>query len=501
MYPSLYINIINKIEERFPVDEWTIDGINIWPLIRINERHIFNDSIHLEIESKISASKLKKGRSIHQKLIKPIFNHFAAKFFDCCSNDSFKGKKDILFVSNTNLRRILISRKWYDVFCDPLVDYLEIEEKKCLILERTPLNNYIYPRYRKSIYIQLLLERISLKNKFSRHPKTVILLEKYDEVTNYIKREIPDFKLIDVNGLLKKYYLVRLYKNFFINIINEVQPKIGFFVSFYGLVGMGFNWACREACIPSVDLQHGLQGDYHSAYSSWKKIPQKGYSLLPNIFWCWGDNEYATINKWNALVKEFHYPIVGGNPFIEKWKNDKAIKAPYKSTLERLLDTNIIKILITDQGIGLPAWFVKSILNSSNDIKWYLRLHPRPKIPSLNDVITNTFGECENVEIEETTKLPLFSLLDKIDLHITQWSSTVIEALEFGVPSIIIHEFGEELFKKYIQTGDVSYVSNQKELFFEIMNLKKRIFKKQNYKQKSKRALQALVRNYLPGAV
>jgi len=44
--PEHSIKLINEIENKFLVDEWKIDGVRVWPLIRINENWSRINSIH-----------------------------------------------------------------------------------------------------------------------------------------------------------------------------------------------------------------------------------------------------------------------------------------------------------------------------------------------------------------------------------------------------------------------------------------------------------------------
>jgi len=55
-------------------------------------------------------------------------------------------------------------------------------------------------------------------------------------------------------------------------------------------------------------------------------------------------------------------------------------------------------------------------------------------------------GQNDNVDIKNATDLPLMALLERVDIHIPLWSSTVLEAKQFGVPSIVVHENGQDLF-------------------------------------------------------
>ena len=45
----------------------------------------------------------------------------------------------------------------------------------------------------------------------------------------------------------------------------------------------GAIWAAKEFGIEIYDYQHGIQGDYHFAYSKWLNMPVNGYTFLPNF--------------------------------------------------------------------------------------------------------------------------------------------------------------------------------------------------------------------------
>ena len=62
----------------------------------------------------------------------------------------------------------------------------------------------------------------------------------------------------------------------------------------------------------------------------------------------------------------------------------------------------------------------------------------------------------------QSRKLPLWSLLEIVDLHVTQWSTTVLEAYEFGIPSIIIHPIGLEIFFQEYKKGYVKTAFSKK---------------------------------------
>ena len=83
---------------------------------------------------------------------------------------------------------------------------------------------------------------------------------------------------------------------------------------------MAFNLSCRRFGIPSIDIQHGVQGDYNAGYGRWLRVPVAGYELLPSIFWCWSKDEADSIEKWSQKVQASHKAIVGGNLFLDLWR-------------------------------------------------------------------------------------------------------------------------------------------------------------------------------------
>jgi hypothetical protein len=58
-----------------------------------------------------------------------------------------------------------------------------------------------------------------------------------------------------------------------------------------------------------------------------------------------------------------------------------------------------------------------------------------------------------NGEVDLATDLPLYALLRQMDLHLTFYSSSVLEAKDLGVPSIVVGDYGKELFSDQILSG------------------------------------------------
>jgi len=471
--PSEYMDIVNDIEEKFPVSEWIINGIHIWPLIRINENWVYEKEVSKQIKGHNYTNQLFNRASFFKNIIYSQFNFLHACLKDSGKNQRVKGSFDAIFVSKTTQRRFFISNRWYDITCDPFIDYFENKGLRNFVLELAPSSKYIIPRYRDTKFVQPSFDLIPILSKCKTKRKSSYSLEGYDDLHLLLNHMGLSKYIPSKNYLIKKTILINTYKQFYLKIFSKVKPKIGFFVCYYGTKGMAFNLACHEFGIPSVDIQHGVAGEFHRAYGKWNSIPRNGFELLPIFFWCWSEVEAESINKWRLKESGCHIPIVGGYLGIQKWLSENTAFSKYKEKAQEIIRPDKINLLVTHQGIKLPKWFIEIIKHASPHYKWFIRLHPKPKrsMKNIDDIMT--VEKNENVDIENATELPLMALLERIDIHITLWSSTVLEAKQFGVPSIVIHENGKDLFKNEIENGDVKMALSRTQFMAHVHELMK----------------------------
>ena len=466
MKPSQYMNIINDLEKKFPVDRWVIDGIHAWPLIRILlANKMQNRTQAIDADHRYNAfHKLKVGFNLLNSILKYSYS-FALDF---PNNEMVAQKKDAIFLTITN-DRVLLNGSFYNRFVDPLVECLDDLGAKSLVLEMAPRGKYCIPRHRSSKYIQPCLDYCLLRNnipiKIAQHPN--FQLDSYDEFINYFESLNLGISTPSAQHVKKKLSLVRDIASYFEKIIEQTNASIGLTTQYYDVIGMAFNLACRKANIISVDIQHGMQGELHRAYGRWLKVPEKGYELLPEVFWCWSEQEAKTIKSWNSGIEDFHKPLVGGNSWLIKWLNEKdPMVSTYDEKILKLKGprNDMIHILYTLQIEAIPEWVLQSILESSDSCFWWIRVHPtqihqRAQIKKLlRDYNLN------NTELERASEWPVYALLRNSDAHVTAWSTTVLEAADFGVPSIIIHEFGADLFQDQISSGVAKVAYSTEEL-------------------------------------
>ena len=138
------IRIINDIERKFNVDNWIIDDLHVWPLIRIDL--MFNlyytklPALQNEVDTYY---KIKNAANILKGTLKYLYS----SIIDYKNNDKLS-KVDVLFISDTD-SRVLIDKKWYNRHCRPFIDYFNNKDIKTISLEKS--HRYLIPRSYKSI--------------------------------------------------------------------------------------------------------------------------------------------------------------------------------------------------------------------------------------------------------------------------------------------------------------------------------------------------------------
>jgi hypothetical protein len=455
MKPSEYLNILNEIEIKYPVNEWAYKGVKIWPVIRLNL------AMKLHQQSEKSTEKSQSIKTDNR----PFFSTYIDPFLKGREYENPVVKKsDIVFLTHS-LFKVNIKDKWYDRFVDPLVDQLNDLHKTAYTLEYSSKDEYQPHTYHPTTMIQWELNMIRLKAKLMNKlgtPKAEF--RSFHDVNMHLKKF--DVQMNSQLSYVKYLSLIIEMSKYFERILRKSEAKVGMVVYYYGTEGMAFNLACSRIGIPSVDLQHGVQGPYHRAYGSWSNVPDSGYELLPRHFWCWDEKDASSINSW-ADKTNYHKAFVGGNSWLELWKNKKAdvpfIKEYQERSLQLIEEENKKKVVLVSLQTGrdIPSLLIELMNKGEKDWYWFIRLHPHmlKQKEGIVKKLTNDLDNTISYNIDEATNLPLYAILPYVDLHITEWSSVVIEAKEFGVKSLIVHEFGKELFKQEIDS-EFAYYSN-----------------------------------------
>ena len=478
------MDLLNQVEGHFPVDQWMIHGIHIWPLVRLElATDLTNYSMYPALyHSTRSVSKGSRLTSLFLQEVRALlrFGHAYLKEF---SKNAKPRRAEVVFLSDGISFSYLID-SWYEKFCDPLIS--ELEEHRIPFFLMTPSREYFTPRRTPSMFIQPSLDTIRAKTLLSSNKGFgEERLDGFQEFIDFIKSR--DLKITSpgLKRMKDEFTLIMKYSEFFEQVLRQIKPRSAFVVSYYNVAGMALNLACRNLGIVSVDIQHGLQGDLHWAYGRWNNVPETGYEVLPNLFWVWSNLEAEAIKRWNSSVSEWHQPVVGGNLFLDLWRSsENEIVKYYDNEIGNAKGNkkHLIHVLYT---IGYEdADKLRTILSTMRQTEslcyWWLRVHPG-KLKERNSfkkwVRENRIS---NGEVDLATDLPLYALLRQMDLHLTFYSSSVFEAEDLGVPSVVVGDYGKELFSYQISTGWALPADTPEEI---ISGIKAQFHKREEFKK------------------
>jgi hypothetical protein len=435
------VDLITGLEERYPVEDWRLQGVDLWPVLR---NLVFSTWFFQNEESK-GAEKEKKAtsRSAFRKLLLSVL--YWLKFIIAPPK-----RADILFSGSATFR-VNFSGASMNRYFDPIMDHLE--ESKISVISAEQRSDNLKGCYKR--------DRIISFGRFFPMANIIIKLKYKKTVSTEIER-LTDLKacLEEIQQLIPGIHAVFLKRQLaymastilawafvFDKVLARVKPRYVFGLCYYSLPMYGMNLSAHRRGISSVDMQHGTQGELQINYSKFTKVPIDGHTVMPKIFWCWDETSASNIKKWTNL-QHFHRVVVGGNPWVDYLRK---INLPLDAQGKKL-------ILYTLQPIEplLEPYVLETIKNTSDVYTWWLRIHPRQIAdkPRLEKLLKAN-GVLPFVNLEEASNLPLPMILKHTAVHVSRFSGAVIEAALLGVVSIVTDETGVTVFEPEIRDGSV----------------------------------------------
>lgn len=468
---SDFMRLLEDIETNSEVTEWKIDDIHIWPIVRFN---LFFAGVSIKRKSSQEISEQRKTEiKLCQMLsqLKGIGKDWGmAQQQKVDRHIKGLGNAEFVFLSQTSNRNTQINQLWYDRICNPYIDLLKDFGKRSCLLECTPFHLYRMPRYGDSLLIQKDINNCKIQGKIFLRRKAIDEISSLSGFASFQQRihssSITSYS-VTASKLAAQIASIKIMSQYFKNVLDTLKPLVGFTVPYYWDVGMAFNLACRSYGINCVDIQHGVQNPLHPAYASWHSVPVNGYKLLPSHFLCWSQYEVQLINQWRETQTKEHEPVAIGNLGLLAGARDKEschigdLNERINSLRHRSFSTADdqgnapVQILLTLQPFDhlFPSWFLESIKALPQHWLWWVRLHPamisqREKIYEFMDS-----QALDNVEVRLATESPLPRLLTKMDVHLTQSSSVVLEAADFGIPSVLTDPLALDLYPMQVDAG------------------------------------------------
>ena len=467
------VNILNEIEKKFPVDEWKIDEIEIWPILREKIAiYLFRNTMIYNNNNKI----FKKIYKIY-RIFQEFYIYFKVNIMD--KKHSVKENKNFkILISSCNIDRTLElgDKSFYDINCDTFYDIFNNNYKiNTLIFEQFFNNKQNLPRYSKSKIFNIIILKARILSKLTFF-KVNFQLTKYNEFKDYVNELGIPLSLVSEKKVKTEIIFYKFLSEYLIKKIKKTNIKLVLMMCYYSAPNFALSLACNKLNIPCIDIQHGCAGSsFHFMYYSWLNIPINGYKLLPTGFWCWDKEDAESIKNWK--YKGFSPKIIHGGRLIRKqWLYKTGVLYNYYNGKIRPYIENKDRskklILITLQpGIIYPEWF-KNIILTEKKYFWIIREHFSSDFYQ-TDFMTNLIKK-ENILITKSKDYPLEFLLSIIDLHVTFSSSVIIDAEYFSKQSIMLDNKNCDRYKKYIEIGCLECANNAKEFSFKVNKLLKK---------------------------
>jgi hypothetical protein len=421
------MQLLKGVEDLTPLDELTVDGICVWPILRIYTayrlRELNPDSMTPSRQPRWYKRWMSKRAIPRMQSAEGNMNHLE--------------KVDFLTLAHPSHRTDMVEGKAFNRYLDPLHHFLAPQKGihlEALFSEDNLKASYYSPTY--SLLSRLeesRLARGSSRNKWSGgmyvwckemqelfsdtyfHPENVAYW------LDIVEASVPMFKAI----------------------LEEAEAKVLFVSAFYDPVLFGALRAANELGIPAVDVQHGVQGAYHFAYNGYRGIPPSAYTYLPSRFWHYTQADIDQTSQSFDPERTKHQLM--GNQWMEFWKEEVQQPSAKEHPFTILYTLGISESLLDEQ--------VLFAMKANPDYRWYVRMHPRA-LHRLKEVETELQAAgITNYEVKDANSLPIFELLSQSKVHVTRQSTVALEALDFQVPTLLTSTNGFDYYNTYLDKG------------------------------------------------
>jgi hypothetical protein len=456
MRSSDTLDAIGAIERRYPVADWRVGGLRVWPIVRVRVY-----TVHTLARLQQTGPVRGRGRRLLDlagRAVTSIGRVTRAAISDWRGNRWPRPGVAAVFLSD-GVSFSPAGGTWFDRVCDPLILWLEARGLSAFVL--TPQFEARVPRRTGSMFVQPLLDAVKLlgtmRGRRARAQSPASELPQYAEVRAELAAAGLSDAMPTVEWLHAQVSRIQALAAFYDWIFERTRPRRAFVNTYYSAEGMAFVLAARRRGIAVADLQHGIQGPHHVAYGRWVNLPQAGYELLPDEFWVWGDAEARAIEAWQPGTT--HRVARTGNAWLQIWRQGTmsfVADAVAAATRTRATSNRQHHVLFSVTW-GTPAQHdvdVVAALGQLPDSYFiWVRLHPLQARARSGIRAMLERALPGRYELDTATDLPLPAVLRAVDLNLTHCSTTVIEAAAWGIRTVITSTYGAELFEEQIAAG------------------------------------------------
>jgi hypothetical protein len=260
--------------------------------------------------------------------------------------------------------------------------------------------------------------------------------------------------------------------SFFHSLLSQLQPKFVFVRCFYSPIWLSLRLAAESLKIAVVDLQHGITGPYHSAYTHWTGLREGVCNILPTWFWAWDERSACNLSQLDGSPLPNVRIRNSGNP----WRTfQKTIDwgAHVSDVLKKF--KSFKRIILVALGYSLsrfPPFVIPALAlleKNHSDHLVLIRRHPAEDdnySAEFMAELSPLLSARTNIDFENASALPLELVLDIADTVLCDYSTVAVEAHHYGCQVVLTNKAA--IIDLFVQgppsDASISFVSSTKEV-------------------------------------
>jgi hypothetical protein len=429
---SAFARWVQWAEERFPVADWRVDGVHVWPLVRLNLYHAnFNppSGVARGVLSRIA------GRAVGE-----AHAWARAVLADYRMNSRLDRSADAVFLAYSIGAQPILNGRCFNPLLAPYVDAFEQAGVRTSVWEMSPSGEYNVPRSVPSNFIQMRLHALRAASALSRRTHADELPD-YDDFLRAVKDGSLRFHYSDLGRLRTHAWMIRVVANHMRDALARAGARCGI-VADYGMFEQAFCLACAELGLPRVEVQHGVQGPLHAAYAPWRTVPAGGYPTRPSQFWCWSEANARGLNEWAPDASAC--AVTTGDPwfgFCNERGHEGSQAFAERLAEQRGASPNALHVLtcLTCVGSLIPDELISAMQLTRGRVTWWLRLHPVGRAERRHELARHAeeLG-VHMADVDIATSAPLPLLLQQLDALVAVGPSSVVgQATALGMRAVV----------------------------------------------------------------
>ncbi|WP_136634294.1 hypothetical protein [Pseudooceanicola onchidii] len=346
------------------------------------------------------------------------------------------GKAEVAMLSYSTSRLFRLPAGWPDAFAHPFAEAASGMNKRMTVFEVPARGEYRRPAIGPSFSIGRDEILVRVKMALGAKDKTT-----HTAITDF--SQLARARGLQTDGLTRDAW-GRTWTAFVKRrSIFEAQfahspLDIAIAVTWYATTGMAFTSAAQRQGIPVADLQHGVQGAHHCMYGEWPSATSES-SLIPSAFMTWSEAEHSNLSNWIGARRRSY---VSGIPWMHMDEDLLGTSPEFLALKKAAGERPIILVTLQPEPSALLSKVEDLLaLPGADRFSWAVRCHPG-HVDQVDEIARRFAGHANVLPVHAASLAPLSLVLKLSTVHVTEFSSVVIEAAGVGIPSVLTTGYG-----------------------------------------------------------